>query len=419
MGVKIEVPVGSPFTIHNIPFGVISTQGNPKPRCATAIGDYAIDLAIYAQHGFLSDSVGSSAVELLSQPSLNAFSAFDYSVRKAVRDGLITNITNGSIPEDSLIKLDEVTMHLPFQIGGFSDFYCSLEHVQNCTPLSKEPSIPTNWYYAPSAYNGRISSIVPSPQPIRRPRGVSFGPNGKPIYGPSLGLDYELEMGFFVSKPVKHGTELDINEADQHIFGFVLLNDWSSRDLQLFEMRPLGPFNGKSFGTSISPWVVTMDALRPYRCAPNTKQDPPPFDHLKWPTEEDATFDIKLEIELIRDGKTHSLATSNLRYLYWTPFQQIAHQASAMSGLNIGDLLGTGTISGSGVDSDGKKAELGCLLEANQAGTKDLELVDGTRMQWLNDGDEVVLKAWCGDKKGEGAWFGFGECRGKILPAPQ
>ncbi|RSL56837.1 hypothetical protein CEP53_006686 [Fusarium sp. AF-6] len=347
MGVKIIIPQDSPFTIYNIPFGIISTAENDSPRCATAIGNFVIDLAELAKLSYFHHlELQPSAEEIFSKTSLNAFAALPRAIRQQVRESLIRDITNENIPEQCLIELDAVTMHLPFQIGGYSDFYCSLEHVQNCSgTMATGAVIPENWFYAPSVYNSRASSVLPSGHPIRRPRGVFYGSDGKPTYGPSQELDYELEMGVFVSKPVPYGTELDIKNVEEHIFGFVLLNDWSSRDLQIFEMKPLGPFHGKGFGTSISPWVVTLEALQPFRCPPKTEQNPPPFNHLKWPGK-DGTFSIKLAVDLIRNGKRVNLGTSNLKYLYWTPFQQLTHHASAMCGLQTGDLIGTGTISG-------------------------------------------------------------------------
>ncbi|OBR08122.1 LOW QUALITY PROTEIN: Fumarylacetoacetate hydrolase [Colletotrichum higginsianum IMI 349063] len=439
--------VDSPFTIHNIPFGVISSDTQATPRCATAIGEYAIDLVAFAAEDRLGHVLGPGAETIFSQPCLNTFAALGRATRRAVRDVLIQSIRANHVPSRCLIPLANVTMHLPFRIGGFSDFYCSLEHVQNCSPMAAGAAIPDNWFYAPSVYNSRVSSVVPSPQPIRRPRGVYYDGDGNPAYGPSREVDYELEMGVFVSQPVKHGEELAIEHVEEHIFGFVLLNDWSSRDLQIFEMKPLGPFHSK--GSSCPPPglllqgkfvdltkppvrfrdlnlpMVTLEALEPFRCPPKTTQSPAPFDHLKWPGS-NGTFDIHLEIDLIRSGKTHHMASSNLRYLYWTPFQQLAHHASAACGLGSGDLIGTGTISGDKgstvgplqhVDSGGKKTELGCLYEATQAGSKDVELADGTRMQYLQDGDEIVLKGSCGQRDGNRPYIGFGECRGILLPA--
>ncbi|KAH7408961.1 putative fumarylacetoacetate hydrolase [Cadophora sp. MPI-SDFR-AT-0126] len=411
MGVKIEIPSGSPFTIKNIPFGVISTKTNPLPRCATAIGNYTIDLTVYCKGGrFNERSPGVSFEEIFQQSTLNKFAALPHTVRQAVRQKIIQDINDAAVEEECLVPLDLVTMHLPMQIGGFSDFYCSLEHCRNSTSnmATAGAAIPKNWFYAPSVYNSRVSSVIPSPQSFRRPRGVYFRDGDIPTYSPSQQLDYELEMGYFVSQPVAYGSELDIAMADEHIFGFVLLNDWSARDLQMFEMKPLGPFHGKGFGTSISTWVVTMDALNPFRCSPKTEQDPPPFDHLKWPRKVDGAIDVSLRVTLVRKGRRHVLGTSNLKYLYWTPFQQITHHASAMCGLETGDLLGTGTISGD--------TELGCLYEATQAGTRFVTLEDGSQMRYLEDEDEIVLEGWCKEGNGEIA-LGFGDCRGKLLPA--
>ncbi|WQF90215.1 Putative fumarylacetoacetase [Colletotrichum destructivum] len=317
----------TPFTIHNIPFGVISSNSQTTPRCATAIGEYAIDLVAFAAEGRLGHVLGPAAETIFSQPCLNTFAALGRATRRAVRDVLIQSIRANDVPSQCLIPLANITMHLPFQIGGFSDFYCSLEHVQNCSPMAAGVAIPDNWFYAPSVYNSRVSSVVPSPQPIRRPRGVYYDGDGNPTYGPSREVDYELEMGVFVSKPVKHGEELAIEHVEEHIFGFVLLNDWSSRDLQIFEMKPLGPFHSKGsscprlllqkqiidlanrlpgFGTSISPWVITLEALEPFRCPPKTTQSPAPFDHLKWPGS-NGTFDVHLEVDLIRKLRSTSL----------------------------------------------------------------------------------------------------------------
>ncbi|KAH7304248.1 hypothetical protein B0I35DRAFT_454762 [Stachybotrys elegans] len=407
----------SRFTIDNIPFGVISTKQDPTPRCAAAIGDFAIDLAKFAGDSRLDSIIGqNAATDIFSKPCLNSFAALERETRRAVRAALQLDIQDELIPPHCLVKLADVTMHLPFSIGGYSDFYCSLEHVQNCSPLAGVANIPESWFYAPSVYNGRVSSVVPSATPIRRPRGVYHGPDGKPVYGPSRALDFELEMGVFVSKPIDFASVLDIRDVEEHVFGFVLLNDWSARDLQVFEMKPLGPFHGKGFGTSISPWVVTMEALDPFKCSPKTKQNPAPFDHLKWPGPA-GTFDINLEVELIRAGKVVKICSSNLRYLYWTPYQQLAHHASAGCGLSTGDLIGTGTISGDNVAEDGRKTELGCLFEATVGGTKEAELSDGTRMTYLEDGDEIVLKGTCGVKGGSAPFVDFGECRGIITPA--
>jgi len=281
-------------------------------------------------------------------------------------------------------------------------------------------SIAKNWWYAPSVYNSRVSSLLPTPHDLPRPKNISFsnGVDSEPIYGPCRKLDFELEMGYYVSQPVPCGERMPISEAREHIFGFVLLNDWSARDHQLFEMRPLGPFHSKGFGTSISNWIVPMEALEPFATSVQTKQDPKPFEHLAWPGPgTDATLDIKLRVKLIRNGKEKELATSNLRYLYWTPYQQLTHHAASGCGMQTGDLIGTGTISGSGKDEQGRKIELGCLYEAERTKTDVLPKWEGSSEYedgYLQDGDEVVLDGWCEGK--DGLTLGFGECRGRILP---
>lgn len=279
-------------------------------------------------------------------------------------------------------------------------------------------SIAKNWWYAPSVYNSRVSSLLPTPHDIHRPKNVYFsaGVDSEPTYGPTRKMDFELEMGYFVSQPTPHGQTMPVGDARDHIFGFVLLNDWSARDHQLFEMRPLGPFHSKGFGTSVSNWIVPMEALESFACAPNTKQDPAPFEHLKWPSPSEGALDIKLRIRLVRNGKDQVLGTSNLKYLYWTPYQQLAHHAASGCGMETGDLIGTGTISGSGRDANGEKSELGCLYEAERTKTKVLPQGSGTYEEgYLEDGDEIVLEGWCESADGA-VVLGFGDCRGRILP---
>lgn len=240
--------------------------------------------------------------------------------------------------------------------------------------------------------------------------------DSEPIYGPSRKLDFELEVGCFLSKPIPFGETMPISSARDHIFGFVILNDWSARDHQLFEMRPLGPFHSKGFGTTISNWVVPIEALESFGCATHLQQDPLPFEHLTWPEESNAALDIKLRIKLVRDHKEHVLATSNLKYLYWTPYQQLAHHAASGCGMETGDLIGTGTISGSGKDENGQMKELGCLYEAERTQTDVLPRSEGSyEAGYLEDGDEIILEGWCEDGEGR-VVLGFGECRGRILP---
>ncbi|EED24422.1 fumarylacetoacetate hydrolase, putative [Talaromyces stipitatus ATCC 10500] len=411
MAFKISVSPDSPFTLDNIPFGVISTESNPQPRCATALGDYAIDLAAYWKDRTYAQLKGyRSLYAIFNQPSLNEFAALDSAIRSDVRTYLATEFAAGNIPERCAIPLKSVKLHLPMTIGGYVDFACSLEHCKNCAALTGG-TISKNFYYAPLVYNGRTSSIVPSPEPVRRPHGILYDPETKqPTFCPSKNMDYELEMGCFISKPVLMGERISVENAANHIFGFVLLNDWSARDLQGFEMNPLGPFHSKGFGTSISPWIVTLDALLPFSCKPWHDHTGTEFEHQRHPDQTKASFDIRLEVTLLRNGVSHKITTSNLSYLYWTPYQQVAHYALAGCGLETGDLLGTGTITGE------SKNELGCLFEATLNGAKPIELANGDRLGFLKDGDEIILGASCGGGEGQPR-LGFGECRGIILPA--
>jgi fumarylacetoacetase len=255
---------------------------------------------------------------------------------------------------------------------------------------------------------------------VRRPKGIFWdqqdeGKRETVSYKPSMKIDYELEMGYIVSKPVPCGEILDINNAPEHIFGFVLLNDWSARDIQLFEMPPLGPFNSKAFGTTISNWVVTLDALDPFACPPKHEQTNFPLEHLRYADAKRATFDIKVESYLVRNGTRYRLCISNLKYLLWTPFQQITHQASSMCGMRTGDIIGTGTISGDDMEN-GKKVGLACLYEATQNGTQPVRLDDEQEVIYLKDGDSIILTAYCVDGSGTKI-LGFGECVGQLLPS--
>ncbi|RMY60560.1 hypothetical protein D0865_01468 [Hortaea werneckii] len=411
-----------PYTLANLPYGVISTPSNPKPRCAVAIGSHAIDLAAYAKPGRFFDLESGHnfmLAQIFSEPALNSFAALPWPTRRAVRQQLQDELKAGKVPAECLVSLSEVKNHVPMKMGGFSDFYTSLEHCQNCSGEMTSAAIAKNWWYAPSVYNSRVSSVLPSPHDIPRPKNVYFsnGVDSEPTYGPTQKMDFELEMGYFVSKPVPFGESMPIADAKEHVFGFVMLNDWSARDHQLFEMRPLGPFHSKGFGTSISNWVVPMEALEEFSCPPNTKQDPAPFPHLTWPGQGDGALDIKLRIRLNRNGQEKELGTSNLKYLYWTPYQQLTHHAASGCGMETGDLIGTGTISGSGRNEKGEKCELGCLYEGERTKTQVMPQSTGSKYQegYIEDGDEIILEGWCENKQGE-VVLGFGECRGRIQP---
>jgi fumarylacetoacetase len=305
--------------------------------------------------------------------------------------------------------MNQVTMHLPARIGDYTDFYSSREHATNVGVMFRGPerALPPNWLHLPIAYHGRASSVVVSGAPIYRPHGQTLPPGAdQPQFGPSLLMDFELEMGFFIGPGNALGHPIPIEEAGEHIFGLVLVNDWSARDIQKWEYQPLGPFLSKNLATSISPWVVPLEALEPFRC-PGPPQTPEPLPYLRisapW------AFDIHLEVRLQSEAMAEpvTISRSNFRHLYWTMPQQIAHHTITGCNLRPGDLLATGTISGPTPDS------YGSMLELAWRGERPLSLPDGSLRAFLHDGDTVILSGWC---QGESYRVGFGECRGQLLP---
>jgi fumarylacetoacetase len=301
-------------------------------------------------------------------------------------------------------------MHLPAEIGDYTDFYASREHATNVGVMMRGPenALMPNWLHLPVAYHGRASSVVVSDTPIRRPRGQVKPDNAdRPVFGPSRSLDFELEMGFFVGPGNALGQPIPIAQAADHIFGMVLVNDWSARDIQKWEYQPLGPFLAKNFATSISPWVVTLEALEPFRVA-GPAQDPPPLAYLH--TSGDWSYDIQLEVWLQGSGmaKPERICRSNSNHLYWNVCQQLAHHTVNGCNLRPGDLLATGTISGPTPDS------YGSMLELAWMGTRPLRFANGETRIFLQDGDRVTMTGWC---EGPGYRIGFGEVRGEILPA--
>ncbi|KAL2851379.1 2-hydroxyhepta-2,4-diene-1,7-dioate isomerase [Aspergillus pseudodeflectus] len=385
----------SPFTLENIPYGVITTLKNPSPKCATAFEDSAVDLSRLECDGFFA-AIPGFPKNVFSQSNLNKFALLPREIHAEVRKRLIGFLSTDLSQDDLkkyLIPLVEVENQWPMATANFSDFYCSLEHAENCSELFGMKVSP-NWYSIPTVYNGRTSSLKVSKDPIRRPWG----------------------MGIFLSKPLPAGQILDIRHAKEYIFGFVILNDWSARDIQTFEMAPLGPFHGKGCGTTISPWIVTLEALEVTECSRTIPQSPPPLSHLAWKgPEERATFNIELTAKILRNGRTYHVTSTNLRELYWSPYQQLAHLPSAGEGLATGDLYGTGTISSDRRDSNGEKTGLGCLLE-RMLPQNQLSSTKADGVIYLEDGDEVVMEGWCRSAR-SGDWFGFGECRARILPA--
>ncbi|KAL4781351.1 hypothetical protein BJX76DRAFT_350223 [Aspergillus varians] len=406
----------TPFPIDNLPYGVISTAENPTPRCATALGNDAIDLSALEKDGYFK-SVPGFETAVFSQPTLNTFAALPKSSHSQVRALLTAHLSSPNPRSQYAIPLEEIKNHFPMDTKNFSDFYCSLEHSQNCSKLMSSP-IPQNWFFIPSVYNGRTSSLRISKTPIRRPNGVVQSPTNPspPEFKPTALFDFELEMGVFLSRPFPPGEILDIANAPEYVFGLVILNDWSARDIQGFEMPPLGPFHGKGAGTTISPWIVTTEALEGSRVESGKVQDPSPLPHLAWKGEKkQETWDIELEARVIRNGKSYLVTETNLKELYWTPYQQLAHLTSAGEGLATGDIFGTGTITSERKNSDGENTGIACLLE-RRLPENGLASIAADGIVFLEDGDEVVMEGWCVNRD-TGSKFGFGECRGVVLPA--
>lgn len=411
----IEVAADSHFPIQNLPFGIFS-QSSGTPRPGVAIGDQIADLQVLAEAGLL-NAVDAS---VLKQPTLNAFidlgraatSALRQQISALLRHDNPTLRDNTALRQKAIVPMAHATMHLPVRVGGFSDFMLSREHSINCVDiLGGSPGSGTlwpNWTYLPMAYNSRASSVVVSETPVKRPWGqvVSAG-ESTPRYQPSRRLDFELEAALVVGAGNALGDPIAIGQAEQHAFGVVLLNDWSTRDIQAWEAQPLGVFVSKGHRTSISPWIVTFDALEPFRIA-GPEQSPKPLPYLD--QQGLRNFDVYMQASIKpQDAKTASVVCrSNLKYLYWSFAQQLAHHASTGCNMQAGDLLGTGTVSNSNPNG------LGCLYEATRNGQQHIELEQGGTRVYLEDGDEVELTAWA---QGPGYRIGFGTCTGLVTPA--
>jgi len=411
----VEYPETSDFPIENLPFGVFSTAANPTPRCGSRIGDFAIDLGqIKAQ---LTGAAISPHVDVFDAPTLNGFMALGRPAWKETRAALqkLLSKEDATLQGDAelrakvLIPIADVTMAMPAKIGDYTDFYSSKEHATNLGTMFRPggAALLPNWLHIPVGYHGRASSVVVSGTPLKRPCGQQRPkPEEPPIFGPCKLLDFELEMAFFTGPPNKLGEPISIENAQDHIFGMVLMNDWSARDIQKFEYIPLGPFLGKNFGTTVSPWVVTMDALEPF-LTPNVPQDPAPLPYLAH--EDPYNFDINLAAAIKAPGQEAAVVTnSNFKYMYWTMKQQLAHHSVTGCPMQPGDLLGSGTISGPAPGS------YGSMLEIAWRGTKPVDIGNGQSRKFIQDGDEVIMTGYC---QGAGYRVGFGECTGSILPA--
>jgi fumarylacetoacetase len=410
----IEVAPDSHFPIQNLPFGIFSTTADPRLRAGVAIGEFVLDLAALEEAGVL--SVAPAGSRVFDRDTLNAFIALGRPVWTHARSRLGELLRedhaelrdNAGLRARALVPMREARMHLPVAIGGYTDFYSSKEHATNVGSMFRDPknALLPNWRHLPVAYNGRASSVVASGTPIRRPKGQIKPPDAEqPIFGPTRKLDFELETAFIVGEGNALGEPIAIDHAERHVFGLVLMNDWSARDIQQWEYVPLGPFNAKTFATSISPWIVTLDALAPFRVA-GPAQDPPPLSYLAQSGEH--AFDINLEVNLKPAGAVASkICHTNFRHLYWSMAQQLAHHTVSGCNTRVGDLMGSGTISGSTSDS------FGSLLELAWNGQRPLALPGGATRSFLEDGDEVIMTGWC---QGDVYRVGFGEVRGEVLP---
>jgi fumarylacetoacetase len=415
----VPVPADSHFPIQNLPYGTFIQPDREPPRygVAVAIGDHILDLATVAERGLLNDlTPGIRTVfahrdlRLFMQRGRAGWTEARIAISKLLRAGNPTLRDNAALRALALIPMQEVEMLLPVSIGDYTDFYSSREHSTNVGTMLRGPqnALNPNWLHLPVAYHGRASSVVVSGTDLHRPCGQTKADDAlAPTFGPSRNLDFELEMGFFVGPGNKLGEPIPIAEARDHIFGMVLVNDWSARDVQKWEYVPLGPFLAKNFGTSISPWVVTLDALEPFRTS-GPVQDPQPLPYLQ--IAGPRAFDIHLEVHLqgAKMERPQRICASNTKYLYWNIDQQLAHHTVNGCNLQPGDLLASGTISGPTPDS------YGSMLELAWKGTRPLSFPNGETRVFLQDGDRVTMTGWC---QGNGYRVGFGEVTGKILPA--
>lgn len=409
----LEIPKNSDFPIQNIPFGVFLTRDDII-TIGTRIGDHAIDLGALHQLGYFEGIPLTDDIFL--QDTLNDFIADGRKTWRLVRDRIsdIFEESNTSLKDNKehldrvIFSMDEIEMQLPVQIGDYTDFYSSKEHATNVGTMFRDPenALLPNWLHLPVAYHGRSSSIIPSGIPIHRPQGQKL-PNGatKPIFGPSRLVDFELEMAFITTDANELGQPIPVDEAEDYIFGLVLFNDWSARDIQKWEYVPLGPFLAKNFASTISCWIVTLDALEPYRVeSPEPEQELLPY--LQYSGKK--SFDINLEVALKPDGKKETVVSkSNFKHLYWNMSQQLAHHTINGCPVNSGDMMGSGTISGPTPKS------YGSMLELSWKGSKPVKLKEGGDRKFIEDNDTVIMRGYC---EKDNVRIGFGECSTKLLP---
>ncbi len=411
----IHVPDNSDFPIQNIPFGIMKPHGK-EPRPATRIGDTVIDLSALSDLGYF-DILGIDNFGVFYSPVLNDFMELGPVIWSAVRQQIsaLFNIENKELKDNEqergicLYDIENVEMMMPVEVHDYTDFYSSIEHATNVGTMFRDPdnALLPNWKHIPVGYHGRSSSIVVSGTNIHRPMGQTKSDDSDvPEFGPSRLVDFELEMAFITGSSTKLGEQIKVDKAEEYIFGLVLFNDLSARDIQKWEYVPLGPFLSKNFGSVISPWIVTLEALQPF-LVEGPKQDPPVLPYLK--SEGEKNIDIKLEVSLAPENSNETIiAKSNYKYMYWNMNQQLAHHTVNGCNINVGDMYGSGTISGPTPGS------YGSMLELSWRGTKPIKLNDGQERKFITDNDTIIMRGYAENNDYR---IGFGECVTKILPS--
>jgi len=408
----LPIPKGSDFPVQNLPFGIFKTR-QVAPRAGVAIGAHVLDLAALHEHGLFQHVPLPAGI--FSQPQLNGFFQLGRTTITHVRNRVSQLLRSGNeemsagLRQTALVAQAEATMLLPVSIPDYTDFYSSMEHATNVGSMFRDPqnALLPNWKHLPVAYHGRASSIVVSGTPLHRPKGqIKAADSPHPAFCPTQKLDFELEMAFISCANTELGRPVPVGEAENCVAGLALFNDWSARDIQQWEYVPLGPFLGKNFGSTLAPWIVTLDALEPFR-VPGPEQMPHVLPYLA--TEGPRNFDIRLEVLLeTADGAVGEISRSNHKYLYWSMAQQVAHHTVNGCNLRVGDVMASGTISGP------SPGTYGSLLELTWNGQRPLHLPNGEARTFLHDGDTIHLKAWA---EANGVRIGFGPCSGKIIPA--
>lgn len=409
----VEVSADSDFSIHNIPFGIYSDD-NVKHHVCSAIGEYIIDLFELESQDLLDIDRA-----VFDQKYLNAFIELGKPVTNKIRTRLIEILSD----EKSVLRTDKklfdavfkkqnsVKMLMPVQVGDYTDFYSSIDHATNIGTMIRDPknALMPNWKHLPVGYHGRASSITVSGTNFHRPKGQQKpADSDNPVFGPTKLLDIELETAFVIGKSTQMGDSITTEKADDHIFGMCLFNDWSARDIQTWEYIPLGPFLAKNFASTVSPWIVTLEALEPFRTKGYT-QEPKVLPYLEY--KGDKNLDIKLDVFLKpQNGEENKICSSNYKYMYWTMEQQLAHHTVNGCNVNVGDMMASGTISGP------EPSEFGSMMELTWRGTKPITLKDGAERKFVNDNDTIIIRGYC---EKEGKRVGFGECVATLLPAKQ